>query len=117
MKPRQEIVKCVPPYAISEPHKITTAAQVRVRDNYAKNIFHDEIRELNPVRAAIIGKYLGSDGVRTACLKKNSEKQGLPDKVTNIPVSYVNNINSQNQPPKYLKVARHLIAGKQVVYQ
>jgi hypothetical protein len=117
LKPKEVIHKTVPPYAVSGPQKPTTATQNRVRDNYNKNIFYDEIREINPTRAAVIEAYLGSSGVREAVLKKNSDKQGMPDKVVNVPLTHVNNINALNEPPKNLKVARHIIAGKQVVYQ
>jgi hypothetical protein len=33
------------------------------------------------------------------------EKQGMPDKVVNVPLTHVNNINALNEPPKNLKVA------------
>jgi len=117
LKPKEEIVKCIPPYAVSGTQQPSQATKIRARDNYNKNIFQDEIREINPTRAAVIEAYLGSDGVRSAVLKKNSEKQGVPDKVINVPISHVNNIIAQNEPPKNLKVARHIISGKQVVYQ
>jgi hypothetical protein len=107
----------VPPYAISGPQKPTQATKYRVGDNYNKNIFKDEPREFNPVRAAVIEAYLGSDGVRTAVLKKNSDKQGLPDKVVNVPRNHVNNIIASRDPPKLLNTARHIVAGNQVVYQ
>jgi hypothetical protein len=72
---------------------------------------------LNPTRAEIIEKYLGSSGVRTAILKKDSEKQGLPDKVNNVPLSNVQHMLSISEQPKLIKTARHIVHNKQVVYQ
>ena len=72
---------------------------------------------MNQTRADNIEKYLGSSGVRSAILKTDSHKQGMPDKIVNMASLHVQNMLENSEKPKNIKTARHMIINKQVVYQ
>jgi hypothetical protein len=89
----------------------------RVKDNYKKDIFWEPLPAVNSTRAENIENYLGSSGVRDAVLRKDSHKQGLPDKIVNTHIDNLNNIHAITEKPKHLKTAKHVLFGSQVVYQ
>ena len=101
--------------------KHETTVSRRVSDNYGKNIFYQEEfikTTVNVVRQETIGKIFSSDLVRTAVLKKNSEKLGSTAKIVNTHILIANNIFPSSEEPKYIKTSKKMIiGGGQVIFQ
>ena len=111
----------MPVYNMNKKHETTVSR--RVSDNYGHNIFEDyqsnvsNVSNVSQARQDTIGKIFSSDLVRTAVLKKNSEKLGSTAKIVNTHILIANNIFPSSEEPKYIKSSKKIISGSQIIFQ